>query len=61
MILLCNLKRSEFGKPHAYGEPMCTSENCQWWEEPYVAGAAISIGEILPQIPKRGKQKSLQI
>jgi hypothetical protein len=30
MILLCNHKRTEFGKPHAYREPMCASENCQW-------------------------------
>jgi hypothetical protein len=61
MILLCDHKRTEFGKPHAYREPMCASENCQWCGEPYFAGAAISIGEILPQIPRRGKHKSLQI
>jgi hypothetical protein len=33
----------EFGKPHVYRGPMSASGNCQWWEEPYFAGAAISI------------------
>jgi hypothetical protein len=61
MILLCNLKRTEFGKPHANREPMCASENCQWSGEPYFAGTAISIGGILQQIPRQGKHKSLQI
>jgi hypothetical protein len=41
MILLCNHKRKEFGKPHAYREPMCSSENCQWCGEPCFAGAAV--------------------
>jgi hypothetical protein len=39
MILLSNHKRTEFGKPLAYREPMCTSENCQWCREPYFAGS----------------------
>jgi hypothetical protein len=34
MIFLCNHKRTEFGKPHAYREPMCASENCQWCGKP---------------------------
>jgi hypothetical protein len=38
--------------PYSYRGPMCVSENCQWCGEPYFAGAAISIGEILSQIPK---------
>jgi hypothetical protein len=32
---------------------MCASENCRWCGEPYFAGAAISVSEILPQIPRR--------
>jgi hypothetical protein len=53
MILLRNHKRTEFEKPHAYREPMCASENCQWCGEPYFIGAVISVsvGDILPQIP----------
>jgi hypothetical protein len=42
----------EFGKPHAYHEPMCTSENCQWRGELYFAGNAISIGGVLLQISR---------
>jgi hypothetical protein len=61
MILLCHNKRTEFGKPHAYLEPMCASENCQWCGEPYFAVSAISGGHILPQIPRQGKHKSLRI
>jgi hypothetical protein len=59
--LLCNDKHTEFGKPHAYREPMYASENCQWCGEPYFAVSAISIGDILPQIPMQGKHKSLRI
>jgi hypothetical protein len=51
----------EFGKPYAYREPMCASENCQWCGEPYFAISEISIGESLLQIPKQGKHKSLWI
>jgi hypothetical protein len=51
----------EPGKPHAYREPMCALENFQWCGEPYFAGAAISIGDILAEIPRRGKHKSLLI
>jgi hypothetical protein len=61
MILLCNRKLTEFGKPHAYRGPMCASGNCQLCEEHYFAGAAISIDRFLPQIPRRDKRKSLQI
>jgi hypothetical protein len=61
MILLCTLKCTEFGKPHAYCGPMCTSGNCHWCGEPYFAGAAISIDRFLPQIPRQDKRKSLQI
>jgi hypothetical protein len=61
MIVLCNHKRTEFGKPHAYRGPMCASERSQWCGEPYFADAAISISVILPQIPRRGKHKSLLI
>jgi hypothetical protein len=61
MILLCNHKPMEFGKPHAYRGPMCASENCRWCGEPYFAGAAMSISGILPQIPRRSKHKSLRI
>jgi hypothetical protein len=61
MILLCNHKRMEFGNSHAYREPMCASEKCQWCGEPYFAGAAILLSAILPQIPRWGKHKSLRI
>jgi hypothetical protein len=30
LFFLCNHKCTEFGKPRACREPMCTSENCQW-------------------------------
>jgi hypothetical protein len=50
MILLRIHKGTEFGKPHAYRKPMCTSENCPCCGESYFAGAAIQVGEILPQI-----------
>jgi hypothetical protein len=39
MILLCNHKRTAYEKLHAYSEPMCASEHCQWCGEPYFAGA----------------------
>jgi hypothetical protein len=55
------LLNTDFGKPHAYREPICTSENYQWRGEPYFAVSAISIGGMLPQIPRQGKHKSLQI
>jgi hypothetical protein len=42
MILLCNHKNTEFGKPHAYHGPVCALGNCQWWREPYFVGTAIS-------------------
>jgi hypothetical protein len=58
MILLCNHKCMAYEKPYAYLEPMSASENCQRCREPYFADAAISIGGILPQIPKQGKHKS---
>jgi hypothetical protein len=62
MILLCNHKRAEYGSPlHAYREPMCASEYCQWCGEPNFAGATISLDRVLPQISMRGKHKSLQI
>jgi hypothetical protein len=61
MIFLCNHKRMVFEKPYAYHELMCPSENCQWCREPYFAVSAISIGDILPQIPRQGKHKSLWI
>jgi hypothetical protein len=48
----------EFGKPHAYRGPICTSGDCQLCGEPYFAGAAISIDDFMPQIPKRDKHKS---
>jgi hypothetical protein len=51
MYLLCNHKRTEFGKPHAYRGPMCASENYLWCGEPYFAGAAISVSEILHKFP----------
>jgi hypothetical protein len=47
-----------YEKPYAYLEPMCASENCQWCGDPYFAVSAISIGDILPQIPRQGKHKS---
>jgi hypothetical protein len=59
MILLC--KCTVFEKPYAYREPMRTSENCQWCGEPYFAVSAISVGDIVPQIPRQGKHKSLWI
>jgi hypothetical protein len=61
MILLCNHKRTVYEKPYTYLEPMCASENCQWCGEPYFAVFAISIGDILPQSPRKGKHKSLRI
>jgi hypothetical protein len=51
MSLLYSHKRTEFGKPNEYRGPMCASEKSQWCGEPCFAGAAISIGAILPQIP----------
>jgi hypothetical protein len=50
-----------YEKIYAYPELMCISENCQWCGEPYFAVSAISIGDILPQIPMQGKRKSLRI
>jgi hypothetical protein len=35
ITLLCNRKRPEFGKPHAYRGPMCASGDCKWCGEPY--------------------------
>jgi hypothetical protein len=61
VILLCNLKRMAYEKPYAYLEPMCASENCQWCGELYFAASTISIGDILPQILRQGKHKSLRI
>jgi hypothetical protein len=52
MILLRNHKHTEFGKPHANRGPVCASEVCQCYGEPYFAGAAFSINEFLPQIPR---------
>jgi hypothetical protein len=59
MILLSNHNRTDFGKPRAYRGPMCAWENCQWYRESYFEGAAISLGGILPQIPRRGRHKSI--
>jgi hypothetical protein len=56
IILLCNHKRTEFGKLHAYCEQMCALENCQWCGEPCFALAAISTDGFLPQIPRRDRQ-----
>jgi hypothetical protein len=61
MILLCNHKLKAYEKPYAYLEPMCASEKCQWWGEPYFAVTAVSVGDILPQIAMQGKHKSLWI
>jgi hypothetical protein len=61
MILLCNHKRMAYEEIYAFREPMCASENCRWCREPYFAVSAISIGDILPQIPRQGKHKSLRI
>jgi hypothetical protein len=61
MILLCNCKGTEFGKPHAYREPLCASEICHWCGEPYFAGAAISIGGFLPRISRWENHNLLQI
>jgi hypothetical protein len=61
MILLCNHKRMAYEKINAYPEPMCVSENWQWCGEPYFAVSAISIGDILPQIPMQSNHKSLRI
>jgi hypothetical protein len=36
---------------------MCVSENCQWCGELYFAVSAISMGDILPQIPMQDKHK----
>jgi hypothetical protein len=36
---------------------MCALENCQWCEEPYFAGAAISVEGFLPQIPSHYRYK----
>jgi hypothetical protein len=55
MILLCDHKRMAYEKPYAYLKPMCSLENCQWCEEPYFAVFAISIADILRQIPMQGK------
>jgi hypothetical protein len=60
VTLLHNRKNTEFGKPHAYRGPVCTSGDCEWCGEPYFAGAAISGDMFLPQIPRRDKHKSLQ-
>jgi hypothetical protein len=38
IILLCNHKRMEFGKLHAYLGPMCVFGTCQWCGERYFAG-----------------------
>jgi hypothetical protein len=61
IILLCNHECTVYEKPYAYCEPMCASENFQWCGEPYFAVSAISVGDILPQIPRQGKHKSLRI
>jgi hypothetical protein len=39
---------------------MCALKNFLWWGEPYFAVSAISIGDILPQIPREGKHKWLR-
>jgi hypothetical protein len=41
----------EHGKPDAYLAPKCSLENCQWYEEPYFAGVAISIDGFCHKIP----------
>jgi hypothetical protein len=61
MILLCIHERMAYENIYAYLEPMCVSENCQWCGELYFAVSAITIGDILPQIPMQGKHKSLRI
>jgi hypothetical protein len=46
---------------YAYLKPMCISETFEWCGEAYFAVFAISIGDILHQIPMQGKHKSLRI
>jgi hypothetical protein len=50
-----------YDKPYAYLESMCVSENCQWCGEPYFAVSAISIGDILPEIPRQGTPETTLI
>jgi hypothetical protein len=59
-ISLCNHKYTVLGKPCATPGPMCTLEIYQCCGEPCFASAAISKGGYLPQIPRRGKHKSLR-
>jgi hypothetical protein len=63
ITLLCSHECTEFGKPHAYRGPERTSRDCPWCGENYLAGAAISLDEFLPQIPMRDKKacKALHI
>jgi hypothetical protein len=45
----------EYGKPHAYREPMHPYENIQWCGEFPFAFAAVLIDRFLPQIPRRDR------
>jgi hypothetical protein len=46
---------NDFCSSSAYRGPVCTSEDCQWYREPYFAGVAISVDRFLPQIPRWDK------
>jgi hypothetical protein len=54
---LCNLSLWIYFKemPCANRGPLCALENCQWCGEPCFAGAAISLDECLPRIPRRDR------
>jgi hypothetical protein len=60
-ILLCNHKCIEFGKPHAYLKSVHALENSQWCREPWFAGTAISVDELLPQISKQDRHQLLHV
>jgi hypothetical protein len=58
-ILAYNRIHTEVWKPCAKSAPRCTLENFQWCAEPCFIGAVILREKRLPQIPRRGKHKSL--
>jgi hypothetical protein len=46
MILLCNLKRTEFGKAHAYRGPMCVLEIANGAENPILQALQLENCEV---------------
>jgi hypothetical protein len=52
IVLLYNHIRTEVWKTCVNCEMVCALDNCQWCGETCFAGAAISVDEYLPQIPR---------